>query len=67
MPPEGKVGRPSGPERSPVMLRLDPLVVEAVKRLAATDLRSANAEFEVLLREALKRRGVTLGVTPPAT
>jgi len=39
-------------------LRLDPAIHAAVERLAAQDLRSVNAELEVLLREALQRRGV---------
>jgi hypothetical protein len=45
-------------------LRLDPALYAAVERMAAADLRSANAEIEVLLREALARRGMT--VKPPA-
>ncbi|MGQ3138348.1 MAG: toxin-antitoxin system HicB family antitoxin [Sphingopyxis solisilvae] len=44
-------------------LRLDPALYAAVERMAATELRSANAEIEVLLREALARRGVA--VKPP--
>jgi hypothetical protein len=39
-------------------LRLDPALHDAVERLAAQDLRSVNAELEVLIREALKRRGI---------
>jgi len=35
-------------------------LLEAVKRCAAADLRSINAEIEVLLREALQRRGVPI-------
>jgi hypothetical protein len=38
-------------------MRVRPEVLEAVERLAAADLRSVNAEVEVLLREALMRRG----------
>ena len=44
-------------------LRLDPVLFAAVERLAATDLRSANAEIEVLLREALAKHGVKVGVS----
>ncbi|MGB3846255.1 MAG: toxin-antitoxin system HicB family antitoxin, partial [Sphingopyxis sp.] len=40
-------------------LRLDPALYAAIERMAAAELRSANAEIEVLLREALARRGVT--------
>jgi hypothetical protein len=39
-------------------LRLDPALHDAVQRAADADLRSVNAEIEVLLREALARRGV---------
>ena len=39
-------------------LRLDPAVHAAVERLAADELRSANAQIEMLLREALKTRGI---------
>ena len=44
-------------------LRLDPALHDAVERLAAGELRSVNAEIEVLLREALKRRGVEVPVS----
>ena len=43
-------------------LRLDPALYAAVERLAARELRSVNAELEMLLREALARRGIR----PPA-
>ncbi|WP_432768347.1 MAG: toxin-antitoxin system HicB family antitoxin [Sphingopyxis sp.] len=47
-------------------LRLDPALYAAIERLAATELRSANAEIEILLREALGRRGVaTKPPVPP--
>jgi hypothetical protein len=42
-------------------LRLDPALHDAVQRLADSDFRSVNAEIEVLLREALTRRGVKVG------
>jgi len=45
-------------------LRIDPDLWAEIERLAAQDLRSANAQVEVLLREALARRGVRL--QPPA-
>ena len=45
-------------------LRLDPALHAALERIAATDLRSINAQIEVLLREALGRRGVKVAVTP---
>ena len=47
-------------------LRVDPALWAAVERLAATDLRSVNAEVECLLREALKQRGIKLAPPTPA-
>ncbi|WP_309630126.1 hypothetical protein [Brevundimonas sp.] len=35
-------------------------VMAAVERLAAAELRSVNAQLEILLRESLTRRGITL-------
>jgi hypothetical protein len=53
-------------EKKAFALRLDPAVYAAVERLASAELRSANAEIEMLLREALKARGVLPSTTPPA-
>jgi hypothetical protein len=53
-------GRPPGPERIPFPLRAEKAILEAVKRCAAADLRSVNAEIEILIREALARRGIRL-------
>ncbi|MEI6419115.1 MAG: toxin-antitoxin system HicB family antitoxin [Sphingomonadales bacterium] len=47
-------------------LRLDPALYAALERAAAADFRSLNGEIEVLLREALARRGVKVAVTPAA-
>lgn len=44
-------------ERRAVLLRLDPTVHDALARWAQDDLRSVNAQIEVLLREALGRAG----------
>lgn len=44
--------------RKPFLLRASPGVLAAVERLAAAELRSVNAQIEVLLREALARRGL---------
>ena len=41
-------------------MRVSPEVLAAVERCAAAELRSANAQVEVLLREALAARGVKL-------
>ena len=53
-------GRPPGPERIPFPLRAEKAILEAVKRCAMADLRSVNAEIEILLREALGRRGIRI-------
>ncbi|TMM48490.1 toxin-antitoxin system HicB family antitoxin [Qipengyuania marisflavi] len=45
-------------------LRLDPAVHAAVEHLAADELRSANAQIEMLLREALERRGIPVHSGP---
>ena len=47
-------------------LRFDPALYDAVQRLADAELRSMNAEIEVLLREALARRGVRVAVSKGA-
>lgn len=44
-------------------LRLDPALHDAVERLAAQEFRSVNAELEVLIREAMKRRGITIPIS----
>lgn len=54
----------AGPVKKAFPLRLDPAVHAAVERLAAAELRSANAEIEILLREALARRGIEVRTTP---
>ena len=56
-------GRPPGPERVAFPLRAEKAILEAVKRCAVADLRSVNAEIEMLLREALACRGVR--IKPP--
>ncbi|MEO8619277.1 MAG: toxin-antitoxin system HicB family antitoxin, partial [Sphingomicrobium sp.] len=43
----------------------DPALWAAVERLAATELRSANAQVECLLRESLKARGVKIAEPVP--
>lgn len=44
-------------------LRLDPALHDAVERLAARELRSVNAELEMLIREALKKRGIDVPIS----
>ena len=50
---------PQSPKKA-FALRLDPALHEAIERMAARELRSVNAQVEILLREALARRNVTL-------
>jgi hypothetical protein len=52
-------------EKKSFALRLDPALHAAIERLAAQDFRSVNAEVEVLLREALERRGVKVPAPDP--
>lgn len=51
----------ASPGKRAYPLRVRPEVLAAVERLAAAELRSTNAQLEMLLREALMRRGVKLG------
>lgn len=48
-------------------MRTSPGVMAAVEKLAAAELRSINAQVEVLLREALQRRGLNPCDDPPKT
>ena len=45
-------------------LRLDPALYAAVERVASAELRSANAQIEILLLEALAARGVNVTIGP---
>ncbi|SHL27060.1 hypothetical protein [Streptomyces yunnanensis] len=52
--------RPAGrrpQQRKQVLLRLDPLLHDALTRWANDELRSANAQIEFLLRKALSDAG----------
>ncbi|MBK6802683.1 toxin-antitoxin system HicB family antitoxin [Novosphingobium sp.] len=53
------------PTKKSFPLRLDPALYAALERAAAADFRSVNAEVEVLLREALARRGIKLAPADP--
>ncbi|NKY39213.1 hypothetical protein, partial [Cellulomonas septica] len=44
-------------ERRQVLLRLDPAVHDALARWAADDLRSLNAQVDLILRRALADAG----------
>lgn len=47
---------PKPAARKAFLLRINPQVMAAVERLAAAELRSINAQIEVLVREALAGR-----------
>lgn len=51
-------------ERKQVLLRLDPAVHEALAKWAADELRSVNAQIEVVLRRALKDAGREVKAAP---
>ncbi|MDQ0774794.1 hypothetical protein QF026_003260 [Streptomyces aurantiacus] len=57
--------RQSAQQRKQVLLRLDPLVYEALARWAGDELRSANAQIEFLLRRALGEAGRLPGGAGP--
>jgi hypothetical protein len=47
----------ASPGKKSFLLRVDPALWAEIERLAAQELRSANAQVEYLLREGLARRG----------
>ncbi|MCE9658478.1 MAG: hypothetical protein K8R60_07955 [Burkholderiales bacterium] len=49
----------ASPDKKAFLLRIDPALWAEIERLASAELRSANAEVEYLLREALKGRGIS--------
>ena len=58
------------PDKKAFLLRIDPALWAEIERLAAQELRSANAQAEYLLRDALARRareGARSGARPPAS
>ena len=54
-----------GGGRKSILLRLSPELHASLERQAAAELRSVNAQMEVLLREALARRGIKLDPAQP--
>ncbi|MDG2013424.1 MAG: Arc family DNA-binding protein [Pirellulaceae bacterium] len=48
------MGEPALPSRKSFLIRLDPDVLDAVRRWADDDLRSMNGQIEFLLRKALR-------------
>ncbi len=47
----------ASPGKRAYPLRVTPEVLDAVERLAADELRSVNAQLEMLIREGLAKRG----------
>ena len=55
----------ASPEKKAFLLRIDPALWAEIERLAASELRSANAQVEYLLRDALRARsGQRKGAEP---
>jgi len=48
----------ASPDKKAFLLRIDPALWAEIERLAAAELRSAYAQVEYLLRDALRVRGV---------
>ncbi len=46
----------ASPDKKSFLLRIDPALWAEIERLAAAELRSANAQVEYLLRDALGAR-----------
>jgi hypothetical protein len=60
----------ASPGKKSYPLRIDPSLWNEIELLAAQELRSANAQVEYLLREALARRGrrpTAVAVAPTQT
>jgi hypothetical protein len=47
----------ASPGKKSFPLRIDPVLWAEIERMAAQELRSANAQVEYLLRQALLQRG----------
>lgn len=57
-PPAAGTAPTSGrPQRRAVLIRLDPAVHDSLTRWAADELRSVNAQVEIVLRRALADAG----------
>jgi hypothetical protein len=48
----------ASPGKKAFLIRVQPELLSAIERLAASELRSVNAQIEYLLRDGLTRRGV---------
>jgi hypothetical protein len=58
----------ASPDKKSFALRIDPVLWAQIERLAASELRSVNAQVEYLLREAVRARigGQNLQAEPNA-
>ncbi len=56
----------ASPDKKSFLLRIDPQLWAEIERLAAAELRSANAQVEYLLRDALRARSGKAGAAPTA-
>jgi hypothetical protein len=56
----------ASPGKKAYPLRVDPALWAEIERLAAQELRSANAQIEFMLREGLARRGRSLVTFEPS-
>ena len=54
----------ASPGKKSFPLRIDPVLWGEIERMAAQELRSANAQVEYLLRQALQQRGRKLPQSP---
>ena len=48
----------ASPGKRAFLIRVKPEVLAAIEKVAAAEMRSANAQIEFMLREGLARRGV---------
>ena len=55
----------ASPDKKSFLLRIDPRLWAEIERLAAAELRSANAQVEYLLRDALRARSIKVPVGKP--
>ena len=55
----------ASPGKKSFPLRIDPLLWVEIERMAAQELRSANAQVEYLLRQAVIQRGRKIGGIDP--
>jgi hypothetical protein len=55
----------ASPDKKAFLLRVDPALWAEIERLAAAELRSANAQVEYLLRDALRARTRRGGAPSP--